>query len=117
LLVVASSSIGCTAALFGVSGFFTGPLAGALFTTRHEHSPDSARAQVFTLGAGLRITAAAVGVTVAGALAQAPTATQLLLSAACPFLAGAVGGLLLRVGHTGGHAPSEPSSHGRVRVN
>ena len=114
-LAAASPSLGSTAGLFGISGFFTGPLAGALFTTRQEHSPDGARAQVFTLGAGLKITAAAVGVAAAGALAQVPTATQLLLSAACPLLAGAVGALLLRVGHTGGRAPPEPSSPGRVR--
>jgi MFS family permease len=126
-LAAGSTSLGWTGALFGVSGFFTGPLTGALFTTRQEHSPDSARAQVFTLGAGLKITAAAVGVTAAGALAQAPTVTQLLLIAACPLLAGAVGALLLCVGrtvgrtvghtvrHTGGHAPSEPPSSGGVR--
>jgi Major Facilitator Superfamily len=120
VLAAGSSSLGCTAALFVVSGFFTGPLAGALFTTRQERSPDSARAQVFTLGAGLKITAAAAGVTAAGALAQAPNSSLLLASAACPFLAGAVGALLLcvqqRVGHTGGHAPPEPSSQGRSRV-
>jgi hypothetical protein len=111
-LAAAAPSLGWTVALFGLAGFFTGPLAGALFTTRQERSSDGARAQVFTLGAGLKITAAAVGVTVAGAVAQAPTATQLLISAACPILAGAVGGLLLRVGHTGAHAPPEPSSPG-----
>lgn len=118
LMVAASSpSLGWTAALFGASGFFTGPLAGALFTTRQEQSPDGARAQVFTLGAGLKLTAAATGVTAAGALAHEPTATQLLLSAACPLLAGAGGALLLRVGHTVGQtarpAPSEPSSPNR----
>jgi hypothetical protein len=117
-LAVGSWSLGCTAALFAVSGFFTGPLTGALFTARQVHSPESARAQVFTLGAGLRITAAAAGVTAAGALAQAPSSSLLLATAACPFLAGAVGALLLRVkqpvGHTEGHAPPEPSSPGGV---
>jgi hypothetical protein len=118
-LAAASSSLGWTTALFGVSGLFTGPLAGALFTSRQEHSSETARAQVFTLGAGLKITAAAVGVTVAGTLAQTPTATQLLIAAACPLVAGAVGGLLLTVGptvgHTGAHAPPEPSSPGGAR--
>jgi MFS family permease len=97
-----SSALVWTAALFVASGFFTGPLAGALFATRQTHAPDTARAQLFTLGAGLKITASAVGVAAAGALAHVPTATQLLLSAACPFLAGTVGALALRVGHTGG---------------
>jgi MFS family permease len=116
-LVVGSPSLGCTFALFAMSGFFIGPLAGALFTTRQEHSPENTRAQVFTLGAGLKITAGAAGVMAAGALVEAPIATQLLLTAACPFLAGATGALLLRVGHTGAHAPPEPSSQGRACVH
>lgn len=116
-LVVAASTpaLGLTAGLFVVSGFFGGPLAGALFTTRQDHAPDAVRAQVFTLGAGLKITAAAVGVVTAGALAHAATAAQLLLIASCPLLAGALGALALRVRHTGGHAPSEPPSPGGVR--
>jgi MFS family permease len=101
-VAAASPTLGLTAGLLAASGFFTGPLAGALFTTRQEHTPDTARAQVFTLGAGLKITAAALGVVIAGAIAEIPTATQLLISAACPLLAGALGALLLRVGHTGG---------------
>jgi MFS family permease len=116
-LVVAagSSALGPIAGLFVVSGFFVGPLTGALFTTRQDHAPDAVRAQVFTLGAGMKITAAAVGVATAGALAHAATATQLLLTAACPLLAGAVGALVLSVSHTGGHAPTEPPSPGGVR--
>jgi hypothetical protein len=115
-LVVAAGSPapGPLAGLFVVSGFFVGPLTGALFTTRQDHAPDAVRAQVFTLGAGLKITAAAVGVATAGALAQAATATQLLLIAACPILAGAVGALALSVSHTEGHAPTEPPSSGAV---
>ena len=117
-LVVAagSSTLGLTTALFAVSGFFTGPLAGALFTTRQDRAPEAARAQVFTLGAGLKITAAAVGVATAGILAHVATATQLLLSAACPLLAGTLGALVLRVGHTGGmprqnrRRPEEPAA-------
>jgi MFS family permease len=113
-LAAGSSALGLTAVLFVVAGFFAGPLAGALFTTRQDHAPDALRAQVFTLGAGLKITAGAVGVATAGALASVPTSTQLLLSAACPLLAGGLGVLALRVRHTGGHAPPEPPSPGGV---
>jgi MFS family permease len=112
VLAAGSSALGLTAGLFVVSGVFVGPLTGALFTTRQDHAPDAVRAQVFTLGAGLKITAAAVGVATAGALAHAATATQLLLTAACPILAGAVGAVALSVGHTGPHAPPEPPPPG-----
>ena len=115
VVAAASPAVGLTAALFLVSGFFFGPLAGALFTTRQEHAPEALRAQVFTLGAGLKITAAAAGVATAGALAQVPTATLLLFTAACPILAGTLGALALRVSHNGGHAPTEPPSPGGVR--
>jgi hypothetical protein len=115
VLAAGSSTLGPTAGLFAVSGFFIGPLTGALFTTRQDHAPEAVRAQVFTLGAGLKITAAAAGVATAGTLAHAATATQLLLTAACPIVAGAVGALALSVSHTGGHAPTEPPPPGGVR--
>ena len=69
---------------------------------------------MFTLGAGLKITAAAVGVMIAGAIAHLASATQLLLGAACPLLAGAVGAFALSFGQTGGmprqnrRRPEEP---------
>jgi MFS family permease len=100
-IAAASSALLLTAALFVLSGFFTGPLAGALFATRQDHAPENGRAQVFTLGAGLKITAAAMGVAIAGAIANLPAAPLMLLGAGCPLVAGAAGALLLRVGHTG----------------
>jgi MFS family permease len=95
-----SPTLTLTAALFALSGFFIGPQTGALFTTREDRAPDGLRAQVFTFGAGLKITAAAVGLATAGAIAHLPSATLLLLCAACPILAGALGAFALRVGHT-----------------
>jgi hypothetical protein len=115
VLAAGSPALGLTAALFFVSGFFAGPLAGALFTTRQDRAPYALRAQVFTLGAGLKITAAAIGVSTAGALAHSATEIQLLLSGSCPLLGGVLGALALRVRHTGGHAPPEPPPPGGVR--
>jgi hypothetical protein len=89
--------------VFALSGFFLGPFTGAVFTARQDHAPEGLRAQVFTLGAGLKTTAAAAGAALAGAIALAPTATQLLLVGACPVAAGVVGGVLLVRG--GGHEP------------
>ena len=87
-LAAGSPSLPITAALLALSGFFLGPFAGALFTARQDHAPDAAQAQVFTLGAGLKATAAAAGAALGGTISGAATATQLLLVAACPILAG-----------------------------
>ena len=94
-LAAGSPSLPITAALFALSGFFLGPFAGALFTARQDHAPEAAQAQVFTLGAGLKTTAAAAGAALGGTIAGAATATQLLMVAACPILAGCAGALLL----------------------
>jgi predicted MFS family arabinose efflux permease len=83
------------AGLFALSGCFLGPFTGALFTTRRERAPEHLQAQVFSLGGGLKTAAAAAGAALAGALAHTATATQLLLVAACPVLAGVVGLLVL----------------------
>jgi MFS family permease len=92
-------SIAALGALFALSGVFLGPLTGALFTARQDHAPDELRAQVFTLGAGLKTTAAAAGAALAGTIAHAPSTTQLLLLASSPVLAGGIGAFLLRPGH------------------
>jgi MFS family permease len=95
-LAAGAQSLATLAALFAVSGFFIGPFTGALFTARQEHAPECLRAGVFTLGAGIKTTAAAAGAGLAGTIAHAPSSTQLLLVAASPILAGALGTLLLR---------------------
>jgi MFS family permease len=87
----ASSALLLTAALFALAGFCTGPLTGALFAAREDHAPDTARAQLFSLGAGLKITATAGGAAVSGVIAGAPTAILLLFVAACPLMAGVLG--------------------------
>ncbi len=100
-VAAASTSLAFTTVLFAVSGLSTGPFTGALFTARQDRAPEQLRAQVFTIAAGLKTTTAAAGAGLAGALAQTATATQLLLAAACPVLAGILGLLLLQ--RPGGH--------------
>lgn len=90
-----TSSSGLTVLLFAVSGIATGPLTGALFTTREDRAPDHLRAQVFTVGAGLKTTTAAAGAALAGILAHTTTPTQLLLAGSCPLVAGGLGLVLL----------------------
>ncbi|WP_407549476.1 MFS transporter [Streptomyces sp. Pv4-95] len=67
----------CTA-LFAVAGLCDGPLLTATLRIRAAHAPPATRAQVFTLGAGLKITAAACGATLAGLAAALPPAMLLL---------------------------------------
>ena len=73
-----------------------GPFTGAMFTTRKLYAPDEVQAQVFTISAGLRLTMAAAGATIGGALAGLPSPTLLIFIAVAPLLAGGVGALMLR---------------------
>jgi hypothetical protein len=89
-----------------------GPFTGALFTTRHTHAPENARAQVFTISAGLKVTTAAAGAAIGGSIAHLPVSTQLLFTGVSPVLAGAVRGppLRWRLAETAIHAPGQPNA-------
>ncbi|NXY95403.1 MFS transporter [Streptomyces sp. BR123] len=73
-----SPSVAVGAALFAVAGVCDGPLLTATLRIRADHAPDAVRTQVFTLGAGLKLTAASVGAALVGLAADVPP--QLLLS-------------------------------------
>ncbi|MCU1442839.1 MAG: hypothetical protein JWQ59_989 [Cryobacterium sp.] len=53
----------------GLAGLFTASSSAAMLLLRKQQSPLALRSQVFTVGAGLRATAAAAGAAVAGAAA------------------------------------------------
>jgi MFS family permease len=53
-----------------VAGVADGPQLAAVFTVRHREAPERLRSQVFTTGASLKITAAAIGAEVAGIIAS-----------------------------------------------
>ncbi len=74
--LVTSTTAG--AALFVLAGLFDGPLLTATFRIRAAYAPPGTRAQVFTLGAGLKITAAACGAALVGAAAALPPPLLLL---------------------------------------
>ncbi|MFG2289826.1 MFS transporter [Streptomyces sp. NPDC048595] len=78
--LVTSPSAGV--ALFVLAGLCDGPLLTATFRIRAAYAPPGTRAQVFTLGAGLKITAAACGAALAGAAAVLPPPLLLLAVAA-----------------------------------
>ncbi len=52
----------------GLAGLFTAPGVAAMLTIRQRESPPTVRSQVFTVGAGLRGSAAAAGAAIAGGL-------------------------------------------------
>jgi hypothetical protein len=56
------------------------------------------RTQVFTIGAGLKVTASALGAALIGFAAGLPVAAQLLLVASSPLFAGILGTVLLTIG-------------------
>ncbi|TJZ41609.1 MFS transporter [Streptomyces piniterrae] len=75
-------------ALFALAGLCEGPLLTATLRIRADHAPPRARAQVFTLGAGLKISAAACGAALVGAAAALPPPLLLLGIAALQLIAG-----------------------------
>jgi MFS family permease len=91
----AASSIGATAVLFGLSGIFIGPFASALFTARSQYAAEAYRTQVFTIGAGLKVTASALGAAMIAPLTGLPVWVLLLIVSSSPLLAGLLGTLLL----------------------
>jgi hypothetical protein len=85
------------AALLGLSGVANGPLLGGLLVTRQRFAPATVRTQVFTLGAGFKTSSTATGSALAGLMAGWSTGSQLVLVAACPFVAALGGAAGLRL--------------------
>ncbi|MFI6064343.1 hypothetical protein ACIA47_03595 [Micromonospora sp. NPDC051227] len=92
-LAAAVHSLALAAALFALSGLCTGPYAAALFLTRNQLA-GAIRTQVFTIGAGLKVAASAIGAGLLGLAAPLSASAQLLLVATFPIVAGIVGSLL-----------------------
>lgn len=70
-----------------IAGLADGPQLAAIFAVRHREAPERSRSQVFTTGASLKITAAAIGVALAGHLAAA--SLEIMLITACVVQLGA----------------------------
>lgn len=65
-----------------LAGLGEGPQLTGLFAVRHREAPARLRAQVFTTGASLKITAFALGAALAGPVAARSTSAALVLAAA-----------------------------------
>jgi predicted MFS family arabinose efflux permease len=85
-----------TLILFAVAGLVDGPLFASLLAVRDREAPPEVRTQVFTIGAGLKVTAGAAGAALAGLTAGAGAGALLLAVAASQVLAGVAAAVLLR---------------------
>lgn len=82
--------------VFAVAGVLDGPLLSSVLQVRSQEAPPGTRTQVFTLGAGIKLTAASVGAATFTLVAGAPPAALVGVLAASHLLAAALGGVLLR---------------------
>ncbi|MET9498321.1 MFS transporter [Streptomyces sp. NPDC006552] len=94
-VAVSKPALSATLTLFALAGACTGPLFSALLAARERYAPAEIRTQIFTLGAGLKSTAAAGGAAAAGVAGGAGTTVILLAIAACQVLATVLGTALL----------------------
>ncbi|MEU6881574.1 MFS transporter [Streptomyces sp. NPDC046712] len=100
------------AALFGAAGLCDGPLLTATLRIRADHAPTGVRTQVFTLGAGLKISAAACGAALTGLAAHAAPAALLLGAAALQIVAAALHHVLRRAPGPDRASVSHPTGSG-----
>nr|WP_275587117.1 MFS transporter [Micromonospora terminaliae] len=88
--------------LFALAGLIGSPVIVALFAVRDREAPPAVRTQVFTLGAGIKVTAAAAGAAVAGLATAHGPAPLLAAIAACQLVGAGAGALLLPAGRRPG---------------
>ncbi|QES51518.1 MFS transporter [Streptomyces venezuelae] len=75
---------------FAVAGVCDGPLLTATLRIRAGYAPEAVRTQVFTLGAGLKVTAASAGAALVGLAAGAPPQVLVLAIAGLQLAAAAL---------------------------
>lgn len=109
-------SLTVVAVLFAVAGVAQGPLVGAMFTARQVHAPAAVRGQVFTIAAGLRTTAEALGAGLAGLLAGLGAVTVLGTAAAFPLAAAGAGFAAVRSRRCGRRAAADSPDKSRGTV-
>lgn len=73
-----------------IVGLADGPQLAAIFAVRHREAPERSRGQVFTTGASLKITAAAVGAALAGQLSGVSLELTILVAGFVQVIAATV---------------------------
>jgi MFS family permease len=87
LTLAFTSNAPLTIMIMLIIGIADGPQLAAIFTVRHREAPEQSRSQVFTTGASLKITAAAIGAVLAGQLAETSIRFTILTACLIQFLA------------------------------
>ena len=101
LILAYAGGVAVALIALGIVGLADGPQLAATFAVRHREAPERFRGQVFTTGASLKITAAALGAGLAGQLTG--VSLKLTLVAACFVqLGAAIVFLLMRCDYAGG---------------
>jgi MFS family permease len=106
-LAACVAGMALTTVLFATAGWATGPLFSTLLAARERYAPQPLRTQIFTLGAGLKSTAAAAGAAGIGALGGLGAAPLLGMAAAAQIVAAGLGVVLLT------HSPRNARRAGR----
>lgn len=88
LLAFAGNAVFVLVAML-IAGLADGPQLAAVFAIRHREAPERYRSQVFTTGASLKITAAAVGAVLAGGLAASSLRWAIVVAGFVQLLAAA----------------------------
>ena len=86
LLAFADTAALAIIAMF-IAGLADGPQLAAIFTVRHREAPEHVRSQVFTTGASLKITAAAIGAALAGYTASSSLEWTIAIACMVQFAA------------------------------
>ena len=73
-----------------IAGIADGPQLAAIFSVRHREAPERLRSQVFTTGASLKITAAAIGAGLAGLLSVTSLMTTTIVAGVVQVLAATI---------------------------
>jgi len=90
LILAFSSNIAAALVAMLVVGLADGPQLAAIFAVRHREASERSRSQVFTTGASLKITAAAVGAALAGQLAGGSLLMVIVVACFVQFVAAGV---------------------------
>lgn len=91
-----ASDLSLLVGFYLLAGLGFGPFVGSLFTARNLLSTPEVRAQVFSIGAGLKTTAAAAGAAAIGVLSSVPIPLLYLICGTATVMSGLVGLLAIQ---------------------
>ena len=99
LILVFAENVAIALVAMLIVGLADGPQLAAIFAVRHREAPERSRGQVFTTGASLKITSAAIGAGLAGQLSSVSLKLAILVGCIVQLGAAAIF-LLMRNNYT-----------------